>query len=65
MVMLKNNKKTFSIKMMAYVEMSKPKKYVNKVGIAAGTKLNKSFPYNPTSKYTSVKSKRQSSYVLM
>ena len=30
----KNNEKTVSIKMIEYVGMSKPKKYVNKFGIS-------------------------------
>ena len=35
--------------MIAFVGMSKPKKYVNRSGwVTAGTKLNKPIPYNPT-----------------
>ena len=35
--------------MIAYVGMSKPKKYVNKVGMGnSRNKLNKPIPYNPT-----------------
>ena len=30
----KNNEKTVSLKMIEYVGMSKPKKYVNKLGIS-------------------------------
>ena len=42
----KNNKKTFSIKVKG---MSKPKKHANKVGkLTYDPKLNKPLPYNPT-----------------
>ena len=49
LLLIKNNKKTFSIKMKENVGMSKPKKHANNVGrLTYDRKLNKPLPYNLT-----------------